>query len=244
MLNEHFNKIRISMLAKADEMKIAGHPVVSGTARELILSEFLTKNLPRAFDCSSGEVISPSGERSGQIDIMIAPHYSPVLNLGENTSINLLHGIAVALEVKTRLTTGINSSNALNEALENCRKLKSLNFEIKHSPHPWTGAIGSKNISLQHVPYCVVCVDGPTKETLIEKVAGVSHDLLPDTITCLRRNYYLTKAPEWQTSNPPQIAGHYHSLSGDALFSQFDFLMKVLQAWDYARPRTPLSLYS
>lgn len=74
MLRSHMNNIEELLVAQAKQSGVSGHPVNTGTPREIFVREFLRNHLSENVAIGSGEVIdhnSYPGERRNQIDIII-----------------------------------------------------------------------------------------------------------------------------------------------------------------------------
>src|SRR5687768_14925530 len=100
ILAEHFERIREGLLAKAKETGVLDHAPSKGTARELIVSDFLETSLPREYDFSGGEIVAPNGSRSGQLDVMLISRSAPQFQVASRLSLALLHSVAAVIEVK------------------------------------------------------------------------------------------------------------------------------------------------
>lgn len=252
-LNDHFTRIRISLLAKAEEAGILRHSTSKGTARELIISDFLESALPREFDFVTGEIASPTGCRSGQLDIMLLPQSAPRFRLAPGVSLGLLHAVATVIEVKSVLSTApLCNPSELRNAIEIVRSVRQLEISPRLDPWPWSAVRESscEHVQLDHIPVCVVAFNGPTIETLLgylSEIAASSRADLPNVITCLERDYTLILNDGWiyDPAKLPENSRQKLYLKGDcsSLVDLFDFLMKVTQAWSYASPRTPFSQY-
>ncbi len=250
-LASHFDRVRASLLAKADEAGIARHGTLKGTARELLLADFLSANLPRGFDFVTGEIITPDDQRSGQVDVLIIPDYVPRFELCGRVCLACVHGVAAALEVKSTLTTSAaDKRSELTKALDTVVGIKRLSIEPRLDPWPWSAThAGSKEpVTLPNIPVSIVAFDGPERETLISHLAFLENtggrQLLPNTVTCLRRNYTICLNNGWLTTGDSggQLYVEWKN-PGSCLGDLFDHLMKVLQAWQHHHPATPLSSY-
>lgn len=251
-LNNHFERVRVSIMAKAKEIGVANHGTLLGSARELLVSEFLESNLPRGFDFTTGEIVGPGGARSGQIDILVIPKTAPKLSLGGNFCLGLVHATAAALEIKSTLTTAdLDKSSELRNALRTTESIRSIPIEPALDPWPWAANKGGSLVTLEHIPVSIVAFDGPELETLYRHLVSwhAQGKSLPNTVTCINRNYTLYRNDDW--SYPENAGGSngrplYNRIKGDGvncLRELFDFLMKCLQAWAYTQPRTPLTAY-
>ncbi len=198
-LNKHFEKVRVSLLAKGEEVGIARHGTILGTARELIISDFLAANLPRGFDFVTGEILSAQDTRSGQVDVLILPHTAPRLQISGQVSLALVHAVAAAVEVKSVLTTsepGLRSE--LTNAVNTSSKIKSLPILPLLDPWPWSAYITGeqKFVKLPHIPVCLIAFQGPQLNTLMDHLISWEKKIelrkFPNTITCLREGYTLS----------------------------------------------------
>lgn len=78
-----------------------------GRNGELPLIEFLNRYLPPTFRVASGHFITPNGNISPQIDIMILDSRYPLLSENLDGSVlAMLHSVIQTIEVKTNLTSG------------------------------------------------------------------------------------------------------------------------------------------
>lgn len=253
VLGSHFAHVRKTLLAKADEAGVLRHGSSKGTARELVVSEFLKAGLPREFDFVSGEIAAPNGERSRQLDLMLIPHNSPRFALAPSVSLGLLHAVAAVIEVKSDLSTApLERASELRNALDIGQSVRSLCFVPPLEPWPWIAERQETRalIRLEHIPFCLFAFKGPTIETLMEHLASaaaVNRAALPNIVTCLERDYTLVLNDGWiydSAKLPPEFQqALYLRGSHSALVDLFDYLMKTTQAWAYARPRTPLASY-
>lgn len=250
MLFEHFTKVAETMLAKADEIGVANHATITGTARELIITELFSKNLPRGFDYVTGEIVASNSDRSGQVDILVVPQYAPRLELADPYCLAFAEAVACVVEAKSTLTTAkLENRSELRNALESIAKIRNLPLNL--DPWPWTASVARTNYRLDHIPCSIVAFDGPTKETLISQLESWAEQhgksALPNTVTCIRRNYTIVRNDDWHyiSANIPVSMRSDIYIDGNdpCLYDLFVYMMKCLQAWDYARPRTPLNRY-
>jgi hypothetical protein len=250
-LGAHFERVRLSLLAKADEAGILRHGTLKGSARELVVADFLAANLPRVFDFETGEVVTPDDQRSGQVDVLILPHSAPQFRLGGPVCLAPVHGVASVVEVKSNLTTSApDGKSELTEAMNTTVLVKKLPINPPLVPWPWSATVvpSQGQVTLPNIPVSIVAFEGPTSETLLGHLESwnnhVGCKLLPNTVTCLRRNYTLFLNDGWRTQDAP-LDQLYLQLPGQgaALGDLFDHLMKVLQGWIHHHPATPLSKY-
>ncbi|WP_041948656.1 DUF6602 domain-containing protein [Turneriella parva] len=243
--------MRETLLRKSEEMQLAKHTTVIGTARELILTEFLQANLPQNCNFFSGEIIDSKDKRSGQIDILLVPDYSPRFVLAQNYAIALADAVIAAVEVKSVLTTDNEGNAGFDASLKNCKSVKELTVTCE--PWPWTSTMSltGKEVLLPNIPYIVIAFKGPKISTLEEKItkalAATPRESLPDVIVVLEEKYALVRNNDWHLVNTnkenPGLL-YFRLWNGiDCLSDVFTYLMKCIQAWDYHRPPTPMSKY-
>lgn len=97
-----------------------------GRNGELPLLDFLNRYLPPTFRAVSGHFMTPNGNISPQIDVMILDSRYPLLaeNL-DGSVLAMLHSIIQTIEVKTNLT-----STDLNKISSDTKKIRSLMNEV------------------------------------------------------------------------------------------------------------------
>lgn len=98
-----------------------------GRNGELPLIEFLNRYLPPTFRVASGHFITPNGNISSQIDIMILDSRYPLLSENLDGSVlAMLHSVIQTIEVKTNLTSG-----DVKKISNDIRKIRELMNEIE-----------------------------------------------------------------------------------------------------------------
>ena len=95
------------MLAKVDRaLTSSGNSQTIGRNGELPLKTFLSRHLPNTLTARSGHFVSPSGQLSPQIDILITDSRYPLLAENEDGSVlAMLHSVLSCIEVKTNIRT-------------------------------------------------------------------------------------------------------------------------------------------
>jgi len=249
-LNEHFARVRRTLLDKGDEAKLAQHAGIMGTARELIVSEFLRAAFPSTCNFMTGEIIDTHDGRSGQVDIIIVPAFAPRFVLAGHSGIALAEGTIAAIEVKSTLTTSSpDSESALSSALSTVRKIKERQVECE--PWPWVANKGGSIVSLSSIPASIIAFKGPPHSNLENALATFSDrfgvDSLPNTITVLEQDYTLIRNDDWYFSKkgkePSQKLYVAMPDTGACLADVFNYLMMCVQSWTFCSPFTPLSSY-
>ena len=220
--------------------------------RELVVSDFLSANLPRAFDFVTGEIVTPNNKRSGQVDVIVLPHAAPRFQLSGSVCLALVHATAAALEIKSKLTTSApDCQSELTKAMNTTFGIKKLPIDPRLNPWPWNVTEPERRtvVLLQNIPVAIVAFEGPNAPTLQkhlhewEKKAG--RLFLPNTVTCLKPNYTLILNDGWLKGPEQTDAALYIQIPdpGSCLAHLFFHLMKTLQRWSHYHPPTPLEKY-
>ena len=224
LLLEHLKNNREALQKYSDVISSARHSVNLGAARESLISNFLTQNLPEFISYHSGEVFDSNERRSGQIDIVLHPITSPKLNLYNSVSIFPAETVLAAIEVKSTLTTG-KSVGSLVEALKSCEKLKGLEIFKNSNDSPV--------VDPQRVPFIVFAFKGPTLETLkkhLNKHSNIRE--LPDLILVLDKGYCLVKDRSWHNILDSTISGYSVSDGQDeVLVHLFKYIIGIVEYW-------------
>jgi len=253
ILREHFERVRQTLLAKADGVQLAKHKTLRGTARELIVTDFLDANLPSACDYVTGEIIDAADGRSGPLDVIIVPSTAPRFALAGHSAIVLADATIAAMEVKSNLTTsGPDKDSALTEAMNATTQIKAR--KISCDTWPWTSrrARDGTPLRLPNIPVSIVAFDGPELPALMRHLHAWearlgSADMMPNTITVLRRDYTLLMNDGWSLVPkhvpPTESLYAYVQQPGASVADLFFFLMQVMQAWLHHHPATPLGSY-
>ena len=78
-----------------------------GTEREMFINELLANVFPQSFRFGHGDVTDQSGNRSGQLDVVVEYPFLPSLPVtgGSNTRLYLAEGVAAVIEVKSDVST-------------------------------------------------------------------------------------------------------------------------------------------
>lgn len=130
-------------------------------------------------------------------------------------------------------------------------KVKTLPIEDL-DPWPWSAQHkGGGSVKLNSIPMGIMAFGGPPVETLLKHMhewnETIGNGRLPNSITCLAQNYTLLQNDGWLFLGKTHTEGGglyiNDPATGGCLSTLFDHLMKIMQAWTYAQPRTPLSKY-
>lgn len=100
------------------------HGTLIGDARETLIQIVLSRILPSAYEIGRGQIVDSLGNRSKQIDIIIARRDSPSLSLLSGAKIYLIESVLATIEVKSKLEGGVDKT--LYEGLDNCASVADL----------------------------------------------------------------------------------------------------------------------
>ena len=142
------------------------HSGNKGTNGEYVVRDFLKYYFSSLYQFGNGEVIDSKGNQSGQIDIIITNKYHPFLSDYNKPSIFFIEGVSCCGEVKFQLT-----STELTNALNNCRKFKTLEPIIDATITCNATDIEELERFVDKRPYFIFCYESQlTLETVHKKV--------------------------------------------------------------------------
>jgi hypothetical protein len=242
------------------------HGASKGTAREIVVTEFLISNLPSNLDFTTGHVFDSNNDMSGQIDIVIYSKHSLKLNFGKGMDMVPVDSALALVECKSTLTTGsmVAGSSQLKIALDSCVKSKSLirinpigidggYLALRNFP-PQVGEILEQVTgmcaTLEKTPFMIFSFNGPEekklRDSLYEYMVGnnVGLDDMPDVITVLDKGYYLIKNNGFLIRKVP---GNVHYSAGEkatgALAGFYLYLVKLAESQKLSQNFFPLEKY-
>lgn len=94
------------LLAVDRALSSSSNSQIVGKNGELPILDFLNRYLPPTFKVASGHFITPKGNLSPQLDIMVMDSRYPLLSQNLDGSVlAMLHSIIYAIEVKTNITS-------------------------------------------------------------------------------------------------------------------------------------------
>lgn len=130
----------------------AGSPLTStskGHEREAFINGFLSQVLPPSFRFGSGDAVDQSGERSGQLDIVVEYPFVPSLPLvaGRSPRLYLAEGIVAVVEVKSDLVAH------WSEVERTAGQLMKLTRNYKYEQGITSGPRAVDNVPLYAVGY-------------------------------------------------------------------------------------------
>ncbi len=147
-INERLKGIK-DMLMGAHQ---AGKPLSSaskGNEREAFINGFLSQVLPPHFRFGSGDITDQSGNRSGQLDIVVEYPFVPSLPIvaGRSPRLYLAEGVVAVIEVKSDI------KSQWNEVEETARQLAALSRSYKYLEGVSIGPRANTKIPLYAVGY-------------------------------------------------------------------------------------------
>jgi hypothetical protein len=108
-----------------EESKLVGElvnqPTLIGDAREALVKGVLERILPSAYEIGTGQVIDSHGNKSNQMDVIIARRDFPALRMPSGYAQYPVEGVIATIEVKSEL-----DSKTLPLALDNCYSMGAL----------------------------------------------------------------------------------------------------------------------
>lgn len=242
------------------------HGASKGTAREVVVTEFLISNLPSNLDFTTGHVFDSNNDISGQIDIAIYSKHSLKLNFGKDMDMVPVDSALALIECKSTLTTGsmVTGNSQLKTALDSCVKSKNLirinpigvddSYIAQRSLPPEIGKMLELTTgmcaTLRKTPYMIFSFKGPEegklRDSLFEYMTENDIDLedMPDVITVLDKGYYIVKNNGFLIRKVP---GNVHYSTGNKesgpLAGFFLYLVKLAEAQKLSQNFFPLEKY-
>jgi hypothetical protein len=119
----------LKQLREAAEGTQSATAPVKGHAREMFINQFLRKVMPPEFRISgNGEAIDSSGEKSGELDVIVENSFLPSIPFfgtdGDSSRLFFCEGIASVIEIKSNL------SDEWSNILAAAEKLRALNRRL------------------------------------------------------------------------------------------------------------------
>lgn len=246
ILTDHLNNVAKTLEKNSAQLSIANHGDVTGQAREALSKSFLKNHLPDSVSYFTGEIFDQNDMRSGQMDIIIHPTHSPKLNLIENINLVFADAALAVIEVKSTLTTAsIDSSSHLKSALDSCVKIKSMKRSLTIK-----GQKNNKEVKLDKIPFFIFAFNGPTSETLREKIYeyqklnNLCLDMMPDIITVLNREYYLAQNNGWLIDHiKEEVHWTQNQQPEGVLIGMFAYITQIIEAYGTNPHPMPFGAY-
>ncbi|MCF2520707.1 DUF6602 domain-containing protein [Dyadobacter sp. CY351] len=125
MLKAIIDNVEVQMRGKLAELRSThSHSGIKGSGAEKTFFDFIEKYLSRTYAVGTGEIIDSYGQRSGQVDIVIANQDHPYTFTKNEPGLFFIEGVAAAGEIKSVLTT-----QELRKAIKNAIKFKTLKMQ-------------------------------------------------------------------------------------------------------------------
>lgn len=130
-----------------------------GAEREAFINSFLKKSLPPTFRIGSGDATDVSGNRSGQLDVVVEFPLDPSLpTIGTETRLYTAESIAAVIEIKSDI------SKQLEQVQRTAKNLAKLKRDLAGS-----GLIMTQGLKLQPtIPLFVVSYTGWKTRDILE----------------------------------------------------------------------------
>lgn len=122
--------------------KFVGHPTLLGNAREALIAGVLARVLPSAYEVGTGQVVDAHGNKSRQMDIVIARKEFPCLRFPDGSAQYLVESVLATIEVKSSL-----SRDTLLQALDNTASMG--NLKVSFEPPSLQRMVSACGLELQ-----------------------------------------------------------------------------------------------
>lgn len=123
-----------------------GQPLSSSTkgdVREDFIKDFLSKALPSHYRFGGGDIVDSTGQKTGEVDIVIENPFTPSFPLTKNDRLYVAEGVAAVIEVKSDI------KRDFKDVLKKASEIKLLNRKI-------SVIISSGQVNLQKIPFYAV----------------------------------------------------------------------------------------
>lgn len=265
-IQEHLRNCVASLRSAFDVSSLTSHGASKGTAREVVVTDFLISNLPSNLDFTVGSIFDSNNSSSGQIDIIIYSKHSLKLSFGKGMDMVPVDSVLALVECKSSLNTGsmVTGSSHLKTALDSCLKAKSL---VRINPVGMDeGYLKQQNLPFQSIelleqttgmcatlnktPFLIFSFNGPEEGTLRDSLYGymrgngVDLDDMPDVITVLDKGYYLVKNNGFLIRKiPGDVRYSVGNKENGALAGFYLYLMKVAESQRLSKNFFPMEKY-
>jgi len=266
LIQQHLKNSTEVLTSKFNVSSLTTHGSSKGSAREIVVTEFLIENLPSNLEFTTGQVFDSKDSLSSQVDIIIYSKHSLRLRYGKNQDIIPVDSALALIECKSSLTTGsmTEGNSSLKTTLDACVKSKSL---IRINPVGIDdGYLRRRNIpalvgemaaqitgmcaTMRKTPFIIFAFQGPEESTLRDSIFqymvgnNVVLDDMPDIISVLDRGYYLVKNNGFFIK---VINENVHYSRGDsessALMGLYICLVKIAESQRLSENFFPLQQY-
>lgn len=266
LIQKHLKHYETSLASNFTLSSITTHGSSKGSAREIVIKDFLNTNLPSNLDITSGQIFDSKDNISSQVDIIIYSKHSLKLNFGKEQDMVPIDSTLALIECKSSLKTGSMTDGNINlkTTLDACVKSKGL---IRINPIGIDdGYLTQGNIpdvlrqlveketgmcaTMKKTPFLIFAFDGPKESALRESLYeymmeyNVGLDDMPDLITVLNKGYYLVKNNGFLIRKAPRNV-HYSAgvKESGALLGFYLYLVKIAESQKLSKNFFPLQQY-
>ena len=191
LLFPYFNDTAQVLLAEFQRSSQQAASANLGRNREFFCSQFLDKVLPPKLSVKSGEIWDSSGNKTGQLYVIITRDDCPCLHIGSD-DIYLAEGVFAVIEVKSDLTTA-----KLDEAAQSLRLVQNLSNSGGSNVVMSCGPVLNRPLRI------VVSYKGATWETLLARIENARLADVFDLICILERGTAMKNGLLLSNTTPP-----------------------------------------
>lgn len=266
LIQKHLNNYTASLSSAFDLSSITTNGSSKGSAREIIVRDFLNANLPSNLDITSGQVFDSQDNLSNQIDIIIYSKHSLKLCFDKDQNMVPVDSVLALIECKSSLKTGsmTEGTSSLKTTLDACVRSKGLvrinpiglddgyfmQGNIPHHLGELAEEITGMCVTMRKTPFLLFSFQGPEESTLRDSLFkymtenNIDLDDMPDLITVLDRGYYLVKNNGFFIR---KIPGKVHYSRGasesSALLGFYIYLVRIAESQKLSKNFFPLENY-
>ncbi|HHC7316052.1 DUF6602 domain-containing protein [Vibrio cholerae] len=169
---------------------------VKGSQNEEALKKFFVEHYP-AWSIRTGcQIINANGDMSDELDVIACNEHQAFA--GEESNLLIAEGVDFVVQVKAVL-----SSNEIDRAIKNCRKLKEVGRAFNQNDLAEVPALVRKE-EITRIPYIIFAYTSGIKEEtalerMAEKVRNIPYDLQPDALYILDKGKTLLNLRDGST---------------------------------------------
>jgi hypothetical protein len=184
ILHDYFRDTANVLLAQYNRTKGQESSDNVGFNRELLCGQFLSRVLPRRVLLERGEIMDSSGNRTGQLEIVMTRDDCPALEFGaqQGAKTFLVEGVLGVIEVKSNL-----SGDKLQEGIAQLQLVRDL--ELRRSGYGGSGPF----VTLGRPLRCIFAYEGATKRTLLAKLNDPANTGTADIVCVLKRGVFVSR---------------------------------------------------
>lgn len=266
LIQKHLKNHTASLVSAFNLSSITTNGSSKGSAREIIIREFLKANLPSNLDITSGQVFDSKDNCSGQMDIIIYSKHSLKLRFDKDQCMVPVDSALALIECKSSLNTGSMTEGASNlkTTLDACVCSKGLirinpigiddgycmKENIPRNAVHLVEKMSGMRTTMRKTPFLLLAFQGPEESTLRDSLfnymTGNNIDLddMPDVITILDRGYYLVKNNGFLIrKSPDHVLYSRGGSENSALLGFYIYLVKLAEFQKLSKNFFPLEEY-